>query len=130
MAQKLTLPGPSTKGGWSISVSAIREAIDFLELTAPVEVKLAAGLRRHGAHRFRDGVHVITLSTYLNVEQASFTLWHELTHAAQTDYLGRQEFVAAYNNESRMHGYSGNAFEVEANQMAADMVDTPLTRRA
>lgn len=128
--QKITLPD-TAKGGWRVSVPAIREALDFLEITQPIEIKLTAGLQRHGAHRVRNGVHLITVSTYLAGASASETIWHELTHAAQSEYLGEDAFAASYNQQSRYVGYTANRYEVEAREVAAAMTDElPLTKAA
>lgn len=128
--QPLTLPGPA-KAGWKIDVKAIREAIEFFGLTSPVEVKLTAGYRRTGCHRFRDGVHVLTVSGIRGAAEASETLWHELTHCAQQEYLGRTAFRAEYEAESRRVGYRANRFEVEARDTAAAMhAELSLTKLA
>lgn len=128
--QALTLPGP-TKTGWKIDVAAIREAISFFGLTSPVEVKLTSGYRKVGCARYRDGVHVITISAIRSGAQASVTLWHELTHAAQREYLGREAFRAEYQAETARVGYRANRFEVEARAVGAAMsVEFPLTKIA
>lgn len=128
--QPLALPDPA-KADYRFHIANLREAIDFLEIAEPVEVKLTAGIQRHGAHRYVNGTHVITISAYLTPAGASATLWHELTHAAQSEYLGRTEFRAQYDGESRRHGYRGNRFEIEANEIAAAYsTDLPLTKPA
>lgn len=126
----LVLPG-AAKAGWTIDVPAIREAIAFFGLTSPVEVKLTAGTRRVGCARYRDGVHVITLSALRSGAQASETLWHELTHAAQREYLGDEAFRVQYQMEQLREGYDRNRFEVEARDTAAVMTaELSLTKRA
>lgn len=128
--QPLTLPGPAL-GGWTVDVPAIREAIEFLELAWPVEVKLTSGIHTHGRIRFRDGRHLITVATNLTPAKASSTLWHELTHAAQREYLGVEAHRSAYAVESRRVGYDANRFEREAREMADAMAaSVPLTKRA
>lgn len=107
--------------GASLIPGAVLEAVEFLEIDRPVEVKWAAGLRRAGCHRSRNGVHVITVSTYLEADALSKTLWHELVHAAQEErYESRAGFNAAYGLQNRLYGYRRNRFEAEAEEWSED----------
>jgi hypothetical protein len=118
--QRLLLPEKArSKGGAQFSIGAIFEALDFLEIAQPVEVKWSAGLRRRGSHRFREGGHIITVSTYLDADELSTTLWHELVHCAQLERFDEtHEFNAAYTNSYYLTGYHANKFEVEAREVA------------
>lgn len=118
--QRLLLPEKErSKGGAAFNIGAIFEALDFLEIERPVEVKWSAGLRRRGSHRFRDEGHTITVSTYLDADELSTTLWHELVHCAQLErYDHSHEFSADYTNAYYLTGYHANKFEVEAREVA------------
>ncbi len=126
---QLQLPGKTKNlAGAQLNPSAVIEAIEFLELERPVEIKWSAGLRRRGCHRLRDGRHVITVSTYLDFSQLSSTTWHELTHAAQAErFDSDKEYDAAYAKDCRLRGYGGSLFEIEAREYAEDFaVEMPL----
>lgn len=78
------------EGGWKLDRAAYREALDFLGIKWPVEIKVTSREgSRHGAHRLACVrgvvVHRITVKDYLTPEQAGKTLWHELTHAMQSE---------------------------------------------
>jgi hypothetical protein len=118
-ARMITLPNTNrNKGGAEFDAGSCIKAVTVLRLTAPVEIKWSSGTRRKGAHYWRDGRHVVTISTYLGGDEANMTLWHELTHAVQTERVGEEKFWADY----RMFGRSGrayetNPYEIEANQV-------------
>lgn len=129
MTQRLCLPGTS-KGGATFKPGAVLEALDYFGIVDPTEVKFTAGIHRKGAHRYAGPgqPHLITVSTYLSPEEAGRTLWHELCHAAQREYLGVPEFVAQYRQESASKGYLGNKFEVEARQHSDLNTEIPLAK--
>lgn len=133
MDTKVLLPHRTSKGGASLKVGSVMEAVEFLEIEDPIEVKWANGTRRRGSHRVRNGVHVITLSTYLPADKVTFTLWHELTHCMQAEREGGNE---AFTRKYRLEGKSGaayrtNRFEIEANETAEAMKDElPLATQA
>lgn len=120
MAGKLLLPNAASGlAGARLDPIAIREALDLMEVKHDVQIKWSGGYSRRGAHRFYDGknLHVITVSTHLMADQASNTLWHEITHAAQTErYENGKVFHAHYVKENRTRGYKRNRFEVEASE--------------
>lgn len=130
--QPLQLPASTAKGGWTVNPAAVREAIAFFGLTRPVRIKLAGGTRRHGSRRWNEATgHSITLSTYLPAGRVSETLWHELCHAAQSEYLGDAAFSASYDQYSKRVGYRLNPYEVEARETGAAMApEFPLVRDA
>jgi hypothetical protein len=91
--------------GWRLDRKALAEAVEFLGIECPVNVK-QTGFRggRFGAHQLRgvlrgrfmsgkvsdfaraDTVgHYITVKSWLTPEQAGQTLWHELCHAMQAE---------------------------------------------
>lgn len=119
-AQRLLLPGKARGiGGAEFSVGGIEDALILLDIEKPVVVKWTAGMNRRGSYRYRDGQHVIGISTYLRAEQASETLWHELVHAHQQErYSDHREFVLLTAHEARAKGYRQSAFEVEAREVA------------
>jgi hypothetical protein len=116
-------------GGWELSYRALREARELLGLRSDVEVTKSAGSRRIGCHRFREGRHFITVSTYLTPEGASRVLWHELGHAAQQEaHESHEDFRTAYRAETSLRGYDANRFEADARagEEFHDLI--PLTR--
>lgn len=118
----LTLPAKDRGvAGARFNSRAIREAIEFLELACPVEIKWSNGTRRAGAHRFRNGHHLITVSTHVRPTSLSRVLWHELTHARQEETI--EHFDAAYRSENKRRGYQRNRYEVEARQYAEAFAD-------
>ena len=123
MAELLLPNAASSMAGARLLPSKILEAMDLLEIRHDVQIKWSGGYRRTGAHRFlnRFGIrkHVITVSTHLDAESASSTLWHELTHAHQLEGFEHPEvFYAAYSRQSKSVGYKRNRFEVEARDNA------------
>lgn len=136
--QQLTLPSSVSKGGWRVSPSAFFEALDLLGITWEVVVKTSGGVSRRGAHRTMPKkvgaagwFHSITVSTYLSPEEATATLWHELTHAAQVEAAPDVfAFAKAYREENARRGYDLNVYEVEARETAETMRDVALTKRA
>lgn len=91
---------------WRKNERAIREAIEFLGITLPVEIKptghaggrfgchrllplgptvRTVGSRVYGAEHTNKLVHRITIKSWRSAEEASRTLWHELAHAMQAE---------------------------------------------
>lgn len=83
---------------WEVDRIALKRACEVLGITSPVHVKRSPGRSLAGAyhgrklgalvHRHCDPVqsyHCITVSAVLHPNDASRTLWHELTHAAQSE---------------------------------------------
>lgn len=116
--------------GHTLDQAAIKEAIEFLGLQLPVEIKQPSRVgRRRGSHCFdwnvgAQGVHAITIKSYLNPERASKTLWHELAHAAQaerafaaagaTTPIARHKAWSAVLNRDRGIGYERKGVERDA----------------
>lgn len=140
---------------WVLDNRAIREACEFLGLTLPVDIKptnVAGG--RHGAHcytpvdasgrpikylRDLDRVagfrHRITVKSWLDVEQASRTLWHELCHAMQAEQVAGELSPAAALQAWKVayrdgRAYSRKPIEVEAREYEEFATEHPLARLA
>lgn len=149
----------ATNPPWRKNERAIREAIELFGLTLPVEIKLTSHAGgRYGAHtlhpvggqvRVHNGriywaetatglVHRITVKAWRSAEEASRTLWHELTHAMQAE----RELSKLANSSikdklegwrtcaDRGHGlsYSRKPLEIEAREHESFHDDLPLTQ--
>lgn len=110
-----------------MSRSDIQDAIDHLEINNPVVIKWSSGRYRMGCHRYKKSngrYHSITISRYLYEEDVTETLWHELTHARQTEKCGEPElFYAKYYKQYGVSGeaYRNNPYEIEARRVATHM---------
>jgi hypothetical protein len=87
---KPTRSARPTNAPWRLDERAIQEARDFLGITKPISIKvLNHASRNWGEHRVTVGPHgvrqTIAVKRWLSPEDASRTLWHELTHAMQTE---------------------------------------------
>lgn len=137
---------------FKIDQAALAEAIALLGITLPVSVKITAhGGRTLGTHRFKamhgtfmrdkstdtasGGMyHHICIRSWLSVEQAGRTLWHELTHAMQaereTDRNAplREQFEGWRFCAARGRGttYRAKPIEVEAREHEPLNDDLPL----
>jgi len=131
----VTLPGPSPYG-CRINHAAVREAVADFGLADPVVIEWL-GLDRppgdpHADHEVKqadDGrtFHLIRLSVWDSPERVSWSLWHELAHARQTEAIGARAYKLAYEFGQEVAGYDDNIFEREARQVAADHADVLLT---
>lgn len=117
------------QGGFRIDQNALKDAIDLLGLKLPVKVRFHA---RHGNtqgnYRLRDGWHDIMLKSYHTPEQASSTLWHELTHAMQAERAGDKTAWRKVIADQAVYAYGRRPVEVEANEMSETMNDVLLCR--
>lgn len=118
-----------SSGGYRINQAALNAAIATLGLKIPVRVRFhaRAGSTR-GNYRFAPTHHNIMLKSYLTPEQASNTLWHELTHALQAERSGSVTGWAAECNKQKRYSYRNRPIEREANAMADKMSHRPLCR--
>ncbi len=100
-----------------INVEAIEIACRLLGVEEPVTIRPTRGRNVIGCHRYTIGRkgHRITWSRAYSLGRQSETLWHELTHAAQVESLGPEEFYAQKRFEQRSVGYKRNKFEKQAN---------------
>jgi hypothetical protein len=109
---------------WKFDLDAVREAADVLGVTWDIGLGLTEGRYTIGCARVKCGVHSITISRLRGAEQASQTLWHELTHAAQAERYTGQNFMSIYRGAGP---YAANRFEVEARDNECLHEDLPLT---
>lgn len=104
------------EGGYRIDQKALKDAIAILGLKLPVRVRQHARVGNTNGN-YRHGVthHNIMIKSYLTPEQASKTLWHELTHAQQAeragDYAG---WTLESQQQRRSYAYWNRPIEVEA----------------
>lgn len=119
-----------------VDKQALAEAQRHIGLAIPIVIKLTGhqGGRR-GAYRACDGYHRITLKSWMDYEQASRTLWHELCHAAQAERIARDsghgDIVRAQRqmqNASRNVSYLNKRHEVEARSWESRAAERPLTK--
>ena len=129
---RLVLPSERARAGWVIDRNAIQAAILLLGIEYPVRIRYMRGRYRYGTHYARkhpDLHHRITMNQDLPVDQANHTLWHELTHAMQSERFERETrkpHWRFYRDEYRHHGATGtrryfagmNPYEVEADSIA------------
>lgn len=137
---------------FAIDQAALAEAIALLGIKLPVHVKITAhGGRTMGTHRFRAAhgtfmrdperdtasggmVHAIAIRSWLGVEEAGRTLWHELTHAMQAERetasatTMREQFEGWRFCAARGRGitYRAKPIEVEARDHEPLNDDLPL----
>lgn len=115
--------------GFRVDQQALKQAIALLGLKVKVKVRFHA---RNGStlgnYRFAGTHHNIMLKSYLTPEQASHTLWHELTHAMQAERAGSKEGWSAEHRRQRRYSYQFRPIEVEANKMADKMSHHLLCR--
>lgn len=98
-------------GGWELAAD-VRAAAG---LAWPVTIRRngkPGGTR--GTYRCRDGTHHIVVKSYLTAEQASATLWHELTHARQAERAGSQSAWEKVTAAQRRWPYAQRPIEIEA----------------
>lgn len=117
-----------TGGGFKIIQSALKTAQEELGLTIPVKVRFNARQgNTNGNYRFRGTHHDIMVKSYLTPEEASSTLWHELTHAMQAERCGgTTETWTKVHREQRNWTYRQRPIEIEANAMSAAKADVLL----
>ncbi len=120
-------------GSYRLDESALAEASEYLGLKLPIRVRYSSragnvrGNYRLGRSTSGPNFHNIMLKTYIGAEQASKTLWHELTHAMQAeremlaagldlrDPAGKIAWQSA-DARGRGIGYSRKPIEVEARE--------------
>lgn len=114
-------------GGFRIDNAAVRDACELLGIGLPVDVRFSGRVGpTNGSHAFDGERHRIMLKSYLTPEQATRTLWHELTHAMQAERAGSVLAWGAFSRAQRSYSYSNRPIELEARRMADVMGDLPL----
>lgn len=121
----------NTPPAWEFDVDAIEAAARSLRLRRPIIVACArypTG-RWQGMASYANGAHDLHVGCALTADQASRTLWHELTHAQQRERLGDRywrEYMAAGGRTGP--GYHANRFEHEARANEPRATLEPLVR--
>ena len=107
---------------WEVDKAGVLVARARLRISRPVRVKVTGQKKTAGRYKgINGGTHEVTLSTYLSLDEAGETLWHEMAHAAQREaYQSHGEWMAAYDAD----------FLMEANAEAAEHLNErfPLCR--
>ena len=114
---------------WSIDQEALDAAVELLGLKLPVKIRFNSRVgNTNGNYRLGAGYHDIMLKTYRTAQQASQTLWHELTHAMQAERAGGTRAAWLADLEKSRGKYQRCPREIEARAMARDMADLLLCR--
>lgn len=126
---------------WSFDVDRVLEALEILDIKRRVVLRVVSARNHRGIHRFyvkpdpRAGYHSITIDKDVSAVDAGRILWHELTHAWQTetwlekkptDQAGVMAYEFRYKQENIRVGYMANPFEVEARDNECMNDDIPL----
>jgi hypothetical protein len=109
--------------GWEFDYTKIDIALNFLGVAHRVKLGFKTGIYKYGQHDSFYDRHDIRISTYMDIEDANETLWHELIHAMQAERLYREKGVPIYEfgkvyNDAMGRKYRSNPFEVEARNLA------------
>jgi hypothetical protein len=142
-AKRAKRHAPKRATGLVLDREALKDACDLLGIMLPVHVRyngVAGGT--NGTHRYKYGhdappsagvassapYHHIVIKSYLSAEEATSTLWHELTHAVQAERASRIDPRAWWAVVRAQHrwSYRMRPIEVEARAMAEQMKDCLL----
>jgi hypothetical protein len=109
--------------GWVFDYNKIDIALNFLGIAHKVKLGFKAGVYKFGHHDSFNDMHEIKVSTYLDIDDANETLWHELAHASQAERLYREKGIPIWKfnkvyNDAMGRKYTTNPFEVEARKVA------------
>lgn len=124
---RLECTGDKARAGWYLDQDAILAAMDRLDIKKLVKIRFTAARQRVGTHYAWIDHHRIMISQDDSVNEASNTLWHELTHAMQaeafTTITGRpmnKFYREAYQLAKGSWGasYKDNKFEIQAREIA------------
>jgi hypothetical protein len=124
---KLECTGEVARAGWVLDQDAILAAISQLGIQLPVRVKFMTGKYRNGSCYSLADSHMITVDQNREINDSSFTLWHELAHCMQAERWAKSTgkpmnrwFDSEYKFARGAHGesYKGNTYEIEANKIA------------
>lgn len=116
-----------TAPAWDFDVPAIMRAARELGVSSPVEVGCVEWTRKRwdGLAAFDEGVHSIRVRRAADADEASRTLWHELTHAAQRD-RGEHMDSGEVLRRRGFAAYRAHPHEVEARASEAQAARLPL----
>lgn len=151
---RLYCTGEQARAGWYLDQDAILEAMDKLGIELAVNIRFMTATRRavsesgrgrswgkggkgytYGTHRNTPKCHKITVDQERTAEETTNTLWHELAHAMQSERWAKETgkdirlwHHADYKAVDGDWGnrYKGNAYELEAYEIAATNADFEL----
>ena len=123
--------------GWYLDHDAILEAMDKLGIKRHVRIKLHRTKYGGASHYgLRDGTHKLVIPRNVSSEIASFNTWHELAHCMQSERWvdadpRRKLHNWHWDDYKAVDGdwgnrYRGNAYEIEADNIAAENADFHL----
>lgn len=129
---------------WQFDVPAIERALEQLGVEGQVLLVTTRGRTADGRHFYREcesnsgREHEIRVSAFEDAAGASRTLWHELSHAVQSERFDRPgAWRKAYRNADanaddhprKFDRYWHNAYEREAREFESRAADQPLATR-
>jgi hypothetical protein len=115
------------RGGFRVDDDALRDGCELLGIHHPVRIVLNGRVGpTWGNHRFDGAEHRIMVKSYLTPEQATRTLWHELTHAMQAERVGGGVAWWALCRAQRSYSYSQRPIELDAREMEDVLGDLAL----
>lgn len=135
---RLTCKGEKSDEGWYLDQDAILEAMDKLEIRLPVTIRLQKSKYRSPKHylKYNKLEHFLVIPRNCKFAHANYSLWHELTHCRQAErwYFAdtrRKLWNWHWDDYKAVDGdwgnrYRGNAYEIEANAIAAENADIHL----
>jgi hypothetical protein len=126
---RLSIPPTPARAGWEFDTDEIIRAMDYLDVRFPVHIRFITGIYRRGTHYARSlpNRHGITIHQEGNITDSNNTLWHELTHAMQSEHWMRSTgrphnkfYRESYKPSDGRWGakYKENTYEIQARQMA------------
>lgn len=137
-------------GSYRINQRAVNDAIQFLGIKLPVRIRYSSKVggtrgnhlpQKSGGRIQGPAFHNIMLKSYLDAEQASKTLWHELAHAMQFEREAVAAGIRMTDPQARVHwyevkqkdrgiGYRNKSYEVEAREYETFAATDPLAVKA
>lgn len=111
---------------WDFDLAAIERAIELLGVTRPVVIGAVNARRRwSGMHHDEGHQHRVTVAHWHTPAGASRTIWHELSHAAQSDRGVKGGTTRLRGREYDMDPREVEARAAEANHDAIGALVTP-----
>lgn len=124
---------------FKIDRKALDEAREYLGITWDARVTISGTIGAAGRYStVHEHIHKITLNAYLSLCDAEFVVWHELTHALQSEAVGgglahQREWMRQLHEQgltlsgicrgmspADAAAYDRMPYEAEANHMAED----------